>query len=443
MARSIQKVRKIEKGGYTFVYYKNFDFTEKGMTKANEYEKKNSTRKLRTENLACRIDKTNKEIIIYPKKGFPIDSINLKGTSSLSRLKGVYNTTGLFYKGFGEIIESLINQFDNLTSLTIDFNKDVKSKIEKEGDNDLLTLSEKDYNYTNGLFVAEKKISTQNSKSEIFRYLKKKLPEIKIEDESSSKIVSKEFRNLIFQETIDDMDEKQAHELMFQLYEKHLNESDTKIDIFKEADTYKLDYILKEYESYMINHRTDELKWQEFLEINFHIIFPGYKYVIREVDTIFEAIDLEAASRPVDFIAVDIYNNVELIEIKTPEADIISTQKDHNNYYLKNNCTKACVQLEKYLVCIEGNKEKVEKLIRRKIGNKYGVVQRTINLLITKPKARLIIGEVKSILENQPRHEDFQLQRHSFKNIEIVTFDEIQNSLIEINRELKNKRKNR
>ena len=436
-------MRKIEKSKYTFVYYKNFDFTERGMTAANKYEKSNSKRKLQTENLACRIDKENKEVIIYTKSGFPIDSIKLIGTSSLSRLKGVYNTTGQFYKGFGDIIESLVNQFEDLDSLTIDFKKSAKSEIVQEDDKTHLILSEKDYNYTNGLFVAEKRVSTQNSKSEIFRYIKKKLPEINIEEGATSKIVSKEFRNLIFQETIDDLSEEKAHELMYKLYEKYLSESETKIDIFNETDTYKLEYILGEYEIYMDKHKSNELKWQTFLETNFHIIFPGYKYVIREVDTIFEAMDIEADSRPVDFIAVDIYNNVELIELKTPKANVISTNKDHNNYYLLNNCTKACVQLEKYLVCIESNKAKVEKLIRRKIGNKYGILQKDINLLITKPKARLIMGQIKSIIENQSRHEDFQLQRHSFKNIEIVTFDEIQNSLIEINNELKSKRKNR
>ncbi|MDG1573316.1 DUF4263 domain-containing protein [Robiginitalea sp. M366] len=443
MPRTIQKVRKIQKGNYTYVYYKNFDLTEKGMGLANAYEKNTSTRKLRTETLGCKIDKTNKKISIFPPSGFPIDEIKVIGTSSLSKIKGIYNTTGLFYKGFGDIIESIINQFENLESFTLDYRKSAKSSIATRNGNYYLTLSQKDYNYSNGLFVAEKQVSTQNSKSEIFRYLKKKLPELTVDDAVTSKIVSKEFRNLIFQETIDELSDKEAHDLMFQLYEKYLSESETKIDIFKQTDTYKLEYILKEYEEHLSKHNKDELKWQDFLETNFHLIFPGYKYVIREVDTIFEAIDLEAESRPVDFIAIDIYNNVELIEIKTPNANVISTNKDHNNYYLLNNCSKACVQLEKYLMCIENNKEKVEKLIRRKIGNKYGVLQKDINLLITKPKARLIIGEIKSILRNKSRHEDLQLQRHSFKNIEIVMFDEILNSLIEINNELKSKRKTR
>jgi len=46
---------------------------------------------------------------------------------------------------------------------------------------------------------------------------------------------------------------------------------------------------------------------------------------------------------------------------------------------------------------------------------------------------------IEPLLPNFSRYQDFQLQRHSFKNIEIVTFDEIFNSLDEINKELKRK----
>lgn len=166
------------------------------------------------------------------------------------------------------------------------------------------------------------------------------------------------------------------------------------------------------------------------------MINPSYKYVIREVDTIFNSLDIEAIRRPVDFIGVDIYNNVELIELKTPNAPVISNKKDRNNYYLTQNCTKACTQIEKYLISIEGNKVEVEKLIRRKISEKYKIPQRDINLIITKPSAKLIIGELKPILRSTARHQDLQLIRHSFKNIEIITFDEILDSLKEIRREL-------
>ena len=227
--------------------------------------------------------------------------------------------------------------------------------------------------------------------------------------------------------------------MLFQLYEKRYDILASKIELFKETDTYKLDYINELYQQHLKKHKSHESKWQTFFEDNFNIINPSYKYVIREVDTIIEQIDEEAKSRPIDFIAIDIYNNIELIELKTPSADIISKRKDRNNYCLTHNCTKACTQLEKYLIKIESNKLEVAKLITEKVSKKYGIKKSDLNIFITKPKAKLIIGMIEPLLPNFSRHQDFQLKRHSFKNIEIVTFDEIFNSLDEINKELKRK----
>ena len=309
------------------------------------------------------------------------------------------------------------------------------------GTNKYLTISESDYNYVHGLYQHEKKVTKDNAKIESIKFLNKKVDEINIDASETKTMVSRDFKNQIFKQKLSELSKKEIRELIFTLYTEHSDVFDSKIELFKETDTYKLDYIIEEYERHLKDYKDNESEWQKFFESNFNIINPSYKYVIREVDTIFESLDIEAASRPVDFIAVDIYNNVELIELKTPNARVVSTKKDRNNYYLVHKCTKACTQLEKYLICIESNKEKVEKLIRRKIGNKYGIAQKDINLIITKPKAKLIIGTIKSIITKPSRHQDFQLQRHSFKNIELITFDEILNSLKEIRRELNKKRK--
>ena len=97
--------------------------------------------------------------------------------------------------------------------------------------------------------------------------------------------------------------------------------------------------------------------------------------------------------------------------------------------------------MEKYLASLEANKRNIEKLVREKVAEKYGVKAKEINISISKPKAKLIIGEIKPLLSKPSRHSDFQLQRHSFKNIEIVTFDEIYSSLMEIKIELSKKLK--
>ncbi|HET8885445.1 MAG TPA: Shedu immune nuclease family protein [Salinimicrobium sp.] len=441
MPKPAQYVRKVKKGDSVNVYSKSFNVDEKGLRKAQKYEKNSSTNKVSGERLNCKIDKNNKSILVYTPTNFPLPHFKIIGTTSLSRVKGTYSNTGAFYKGFGDIIQEIAESISNLKELNIDYTKDSETTIRKYRDSRFLTISEKDYNYMHGLFQTEKKLSSDNSKVEIIKYLQQKVPDIEIEQKKSREIVSRDFKNLIFKQVLNDLTDKEVKNLLFQLYDQYYEVIESKVELFKETDTYKLDYIISEYERYFKEFSSDESMWQQFFEENFSIINPSYKYVIREVDTIFNALDIEADKRPVDFIVVDIYNNVELIELKTPSSPIISSKKDRNNYYLVHNCTKACTQLEKYLLCFERNHSEVEKLVKRKIFEKYGIRQKDINLLTTKPKAKLIIGKLDPITKKKSRHQDFQLQRHSFKNIELITYDEILKSLKEIKRELDTRKK--
>jgi hypothetical protein len=441
MAKPQQYTRKVVKGNETLVYSKSFNLDQKGLRASLAYEKNILPKKVIGETLNCKINKANKTIVVYTSKNFPLQSFKIKGTISLTKLKGTYSNTGSFYKGFGDIIKEIIQCLPNLKELVIDFSPKAETTLRKYKESKFLMISEKDYNYMHGLFQTEKQLTTDNSKNEILKYLKQRVPDIEIEQKKSREIVSRDFKKLIFQEVLENLTEKQVKELLFQLYEKYFEIMKSKVELFKETDTYKLDFIINEYQKHLNEHSDNELKWQLFYEEYLSIINPSYKYVIREVDTIFNALDIEADKRPVDFIVVDLYNNIELIELKTPKADIISKNKDRNNYYLVHNCTKACTQLEKYLLCFERNYLEVEKLLKRKISEKYGISQKEINLITTKPKAKLIIGKLEPITKNKARHQDFQLQRHSFKNIELITYDEILESLKEINKELNHRKK--
>lgn len=441
MQKPAQYIRKVVKGDFTYIYSKSFNVDAKGLKSSSAYEKNTQIKSIAGEILNCKIDRIQKNIIVYTPKNFPLKEFKINGTISLSKVKGTYSNTGSFYKGFGDIIKEIIECIPNLKELTIDFTKNSITTIRKYKENKFLTISDKDYNYMHGLYQTEIKLTADNSKTEILKYLQQKLPEIEIEQKRSHEIISRDFKNLIFQEVLSNLTDKQVKDLLFQLYEKYFNVLESKVELFKETDTYKLDFIIQEYEKLLKDFSDDEAKWQLFFEDYFSIINPSYKYVIREVDTIFNAIDIEAEKRPIDFIVVDIYNNIELIELKTPSAQVISTKKDRNNYYLVHKCTKACTQLEKYLLCFERNDIEVEKLMKKKISEKYGVLQKDINLITTKPKAKLIIGKLDPITKNKPRHQDFQLQRHSFKNIELITYDEILKSLKEIKKEINTRKK--
>lgn len=442
MPNQVYSTRSITQGKSVKTYSKSFEMTEAGLQNSQKYVANKSKARVSGEKLSCVINKTKKNIKVFTTSDFPINYFTAVGISSLIKLKGTYNTTGSFYKGFGNIIIEILRAIPKIAEFTIDFSDKAKTKLTTKAGGKHLILSSNDYNYVHGLFDTEKKQINQSSLSQALKYLSRKIS-IPANIKVGGEIVSAAFKKTIFKEVISNLPDKELHELLFELYEKRYDIIASKIELFKETDTYKLDYINQLYQNQLKKHKSNESKWQIFFEENFNIINPSYKYVIREVDTIIEQIDEEAKSRPIDFIGIDIYNNIELIELKTPSADIISKRKDRNNYCLTHNCTKACTQLEKYLIKIESNKIEVAKLITEKVSKKYGIKKNDLNIFITKPRAKLVIGMIEPLLSNFSRHQDFQLQRHSFKNIEIVTFDEIFNSLDEINKELKRKIRHR
>ena len=441
MAGQSIHIRKVENGTKVFVFGKLFDKSEKGYKDGTTYSLNVKSKSLAGENLRCIIDKAKKTISIKANPQFPIADIKIVGTSSLTKLKGTYNNSGTFTRGFGDVIRDILKTIPNINGLTVDFSEEASSKLTKVGKGQNLTLSSFDYNYVNGLFNAEKRTTNENSLHVAIRYLNTKIPKLPKPVGKKGKQLSETFKKQIFEEVLNNLDEGELAKLLFQIYNKYFSALQNKIELFKKTDTHKLEYVIDQFDSHFLKYSDNEKKWQNLFEEHYRVINPNYKYVIREVDTIFDSLDIEADSRPVDFIGIDIYNNLELIEFKTPKAPVISSRKDRNNYCLVHNCTKACTQLEKYLISIETNKANVEKLVKEKISYKYGLKVKDINVVISKPKAKLIMGMINSLLDKPSRHSDFQLQRHSFKNIEIITFDEIYSSLVEIKTELSKKLK--
>ncbi len=171
MPKPTQYVRKVISGNSVKVYSKAFNVDEKGLKDGQAYEKNTSSKKVSNERLNCKIDKKNKLITIYTSNNFPLRYFKVSGTTSLSRVKGTYSNTGAFYKGFGDIIKEIAESILNLKELTINYSKDSKTNLRKYLDKRFLTISEKDYNYMHGLFQTEKKLSSDNSKIEIIKYL--------------------------------------------------------------------------------------------------------------------------------------------------------------------------------------------------------------------------------------------------------------------------------
>lgn len=181
-----------------------------------------------------------------------------------------------------------------------------------------------------------------------------------------------------------------------------------------------LDEVIKRFEDHLKNKKFDEKKWQNFLHSEVFYFISSYIESIREANVNFGKMD-EGEKKP-DFVWIDIYGFLDVFEIKTPHTDILAKRidKSHKNYFFSSDAAKAISQIEKYILFLEKNVEKFEK---------YLTNQTKIPFSVLKPKAFLIIGISKELETNSAKKRDFRLLRRLFKNIEIITFDELLDNL--------------
>ena len=293
MASQETHIRRVEINNKLKVFGKFFDKSEKGYKAAGSYSKDVVSKSISGETLKCIIDKESKTILIKTSNDFPIKNIKVVGTSSFTRLKGTYNKSGTFTRGFGDVIKSILDVIPNISSMIIDFDVAAKSKLEKNGGNHILSLSAFDYNYINGLFNTEKKASSVNSQYAALKYLGTKISKLPAPAGKKGKELSEAFKRQVHEEVINNFDESELEKLLFQIYNKYFSTLKNKIELFKKTDTRKLEYVLQEFDLLFANSFGDEKKWQALFEQHYRVINPNYKYVIREVDTIFESLDIE------------------------------------------------------------------------------------------------------------------------------------------------------
>ncbi|MBK7348191.1 MAG: hypothetical protein IPI98_15180 [Chitinophagaceae bacterium] len=149
--------------------------TGTGLQKSADYAANKSKARVSGEKLSCSINKSKKVIKVFTTAEFPIDFFTATGISTLTKLKGTYNTTGSFYKGFGNIILEILKAIPKIVEFTIDFSTDSKTKVTTKAVGKHLILSSHDYNYIHGLFDSEKKQINQSSLSQALKFLSRKI----------------------------------------------------------------------------------------------------------------------------------------------------------------------------------------------------------------------------------------------------------------------------
>lgn len=180
---------------------------------------------------------------------------------------------------------------------------------------------------------------------------------------------------------------------------------DTKLKL----DTVTLDEVVEQFEKLLRDSKTTESEWGQFLEQNLFLIDSKYIHSIPELNVVL------GGTRRVDFGLVDSQGYMDLFEIKRPQTTLLTEKRARGNHVWDKQAIEAIVQAEKYLLHAERKSRDLCADIKR---------EKNVSLEIIRPRTFVLMGD-SSQLNTDAKKEDFRMLKHQFKNIEIVTYDEL------------------
>lgn len=163
--------------------------------------------------------------------------------------------------------------------------------------------------------------------------------------------------------------------------------------------------------------------WQLYFDRYLRLLLMNYKefysqFVFKEMK------GYEKETRP-DFLAVDIYNNIDIIEIKTHRTILFRKEKGRDSYYPSADLNKSIFQLNKYMDL------RSENIDTSKIENAYtkALIE---NDKIYRPRGILIVSSRDHITSERTDDEltarlekEIKKLKTTYSNIDIVLFDEL------------------
>jgi hypothetical protein len=178
------------------------------------------------------------------------------------------------------------------------------------------------------------------------------------------------------------------------------------------GESIYLHNIIKEFEKRLKSGVQDENKWQEFLRDYILLFNTNYTGCIEK-----KSISIEG-DYP-DFLLVNVYEYLDIYEIKKPNTALLKKDYSRDNYYWSAEIAKAISQVENYINELQRNKDAFINDVRDKTG---------IEIRVVKPRAYIIAGTSSQLLE-RAKKDDFQLLNRALKNVEVILYDDFLKSL--------------
>lgn len=308
---------------------------------------------------------------------------------------------------------------------TIKIKKEWETQINRRNLKCPIEIGYNDYLFFHNKFKAiawDKKISQRICIADFFY---QKFPTEFPFDEKYPKQIAKKVINWLDKSIIPYLDkndikrtDKFYMEYMKWRYKSKFHQSQYTEEIKIKIDTTTLDEIISEFEK-LLSKTTSEADLWKFLKNKIFLTTWKYIWIIPEINVKLWG------DREVDFWLLDVWNYLDIYEIKTHKTPLLAASQDRSNYYWHADTVKAIVQAEKYLHHAKKKASDLKNDLKDELTRKWILIP---DFKVIEPKAFLIIWHSNQ-LDSDPKKDDFRILRQWLKNVEIILYDELLETL--------------
>jgi len=158
--------------------------------------------------------------------------------------------------------------------------------------------------------------------------------------------------------------------------------------------------------------------WQKFFEKYLLYLIFSYKKIFPKV----KLKNIEGKKKYPDFIGINHYHGLDVIEIKTHLKNVLVWDNNHENFYFSPELSKSIVQTTNYM-------DAITRVRFQNTADKNNIIDSIDEENLYHPRGIIIISSEKKLTTKKDKTEelkrDFTKLRNGLNNIQIITFDEI------------------
>lgn len=165
--------------------------------------------------------------------------------------------------------------------------------------------------------------------------------------------------------------------------------------------------------------------WQKYFEKYLSFLIFSYQSIYPKIE-----LKVEAEKKYPDFIGINHFGGVDIIEIKTHLKNVLTKDSSHGNYAFSSEMSKAIIQTINYMDAL--TQEKFSSKVKNTVND---IKSKILEGNLYRPRGIIVISTydnlVKGVKQTQPEFKkverDFTKLRHGLHNIQVLTFDELLN----------------